>query len=227
MDPLDTVFRHLDRWRHFPSYQLERRADIFLSVYLKEVVEDFTGVGLEDEIIPELPIKHEQNCQSDKVDYALFAKDRSQVFFVELKTDAASRRDEQDAYLARAKGMGFRRVVEGIHAILASTNEHQKYHHLAVELARLGYFRVPVDLEDYTYPRPRTGLASRLRKIEVAAVDSKVEVIYVQPEATDGDLCIDFARFAECVSKHTDPLSKSFADHLQKWRSVAGASKPR
>lgn len=227
MDPLETVFRHLDRWRHFPSYQLERRADIFLSVYLKEVVEDLTGVGLEDEIIPELPIKHERNCQSDKVDYALFAKDRSQVFFVELKTDAASRRDEQDAYLARAKGMGFRRVVEGIHAILASTTEHQKYHHLAVELARLGYLRVPVDLEDYTYPRPRTGLAARIRKIEVAPVDSKVEVIYVQPEATNGDRCIDFAQFARCLGRYSDPFSTRFAEHLLKWRSIAGSGKPR
>jgi hypothetical protein len=226
MDPLDTVFRHLDRWRHFPAYQLERRADIFFSVYLKEVVEDLTGVALEDEIIPELPIKHERNCQSDKIDYALFAKDRSQVFFVELKTDAASRNEGQDAYLARAKGAGFRRIVEGIHAILASTAEHQKYHHLAVALGRLGYLRLPADLEDYTHPRPRTGLASRLRSIEVAPVDSRVELLYVQPEATDGDRCIDFARFAECVGRHADPFSKRFAEHLQKWTSIAGSSRP-
>jgi len=34
VDPFDVVFRHLDRWRHFPNYQLERRADVFFSVYL-------------------------------------------------------------------------------------------------------------------------------------------------------------------------------------------------
>jgi hypothetical protein len=32
MDPLDRVFENLDRWRHLPAYQMERRADIFFSV---------------------------------------------------------------------------------------------------------------------------------------------------------------------------------------------------
>jgi len=32
--PLQTIFRHLDCWRHLPAYQLERRADIFFSAYL-------------------------------------------------------------------------------------------------------------------------------------------------------------------------------------------------
>jgi hypothetical protein len=99
VDPLDVVFRHLDHWRHLPAYQLERRADIFFSVYLKSVIEEVAEVALEDEIIPELPLKGDliwpelPTNKSVKVDYALFAKDRSRVFFVELKTDSASRRD--------------------------------------------------------------------------------------------------------------------------------------
>ena len=54
MDPLSRVFENLDRWRHLPGYQLERRADIFFSAYLEDVVEEVTGVPLEEEIIPEL-----------------------------------------------------------------------------------------------------------------------------------------------------------------------------
>jgi hypothetical protein len=227
MDPLDTVFDNLDRWRHFPSYQLERRADIFFSVYLKEVVEEFEHCELEDEIIPELPIKHDGSSHSDKVDYALFAKDRSQVFLVELKTDSASLSDTQDAYLKRAKDRGFRRIVEGIRAIIACTAERQKYHHVAVALARLGDLHMPADLEEYTYPRPRAGLASRLSKIEVAPVDSKVHIIYVLPDVADDKRCIDFARFATCVGKYSDPLSQRFAEHLLKWTTIAGSTKPR
>jgi len=76
MDPLERVFRHLDRWRHLPNYQLERRADIFFSVYLGAVVEEFTGVALEEEFLPEFPLKRELSDKSVKVDYVLFAKDR-------------------------------------------------------------------------------------------------------------------------------------------------------
>ena len=60
----------------------------------------------------------------------------------------------------------------------------------------------------------------------VALEDPSIEIIYVQPEATEGDRCIDFARFAEYVGRRNDPLSKHFAEHLVKWRTIAGASEP-
>lgn len=231
MDPLDVLFRNLDRWRHLPSYQLERRADIFFSIYLKPLVEEFTGVPLEDEVVPELPIRRDliwtdlPSSQSVKVDYVLFAKDRSRVFFVELKTDCASRRDRQDEYLETASRLGFRKILEGIRSILLATNAHQKYHHLSAALARLGYLRLPTDLADYIHPAPRVGLTARLNQIEVL-LDSTVEVIYVQPEAVDGDRCIDFARFADFVGRHPDPVSQRFSQHLRRWCSVAGACLP-
>jgi hypothetical protein len=31
-DPTAEIFSTLDRWRHLPTYQLERRADIFLAI---------------------------------------------------------------------------------------------------------------------------------------------------------------------------------------------------
>ncbi|MCP4600495.1 MAG: hypothetical protein GY847_08180, partial [Proteobacteria bacterium] len=143
---INTVFNNLDHWRHLPNYQLERRADIFFSIYLKGVVENATGIELEDEIIPELPIKRDlvwpehPTSKSVKVDYTLFSKDRSRVYFVELKTDVGSRRDEQDHYLHKARELGFGKIVEGIRNILLATSFHQKYHHLASILARLGFF---------------------------------------------------------------------------------------
>jgi hypothetical protein len=232
VDPLDVVFRHLDRWRHLPNYQLERRADVFFSVYLKGVVEEFTGVALEDDVIPELPIKRDliwpdlPTNKSVKVDYALFARDRARVFFVELKTDGASRRDGQDTYLETAKRLGFRRIVEGIRAILLNTTAHQKYHHLAFALARLGYLKLPPGLASHIYPAPHPRLLSHLEEVVVSLDDPAVEVIYIQPEATDGDRCIDFTRFAEYVGKQSDPFSTRFAQHLLRWRTTAGSHEP-
>lgn len=232
MNQLEAVFANLDRWRHLPNYQLERRADIFFSVYLKGLMEEVTGVALDDVIIPELPIKREliwsdlATDKSVKVDYVLFAKDRSKVFFVELKTDAGSRRDTQDHYLEKATQLGFRKVADGICSIVRKTNAHQKYHHLVSALVGLGYLTMPDDVREFLYPAPRVGLTERLRQIAPTAADSAIEVLYVQPESTEGDGCIDFVRFAEFVERHDDPLSRVFAAHLRKWKDAAGACTP-
>jgi hypothetical protein len=161
-----------------------------------------------------------------KVDYVLFSKDRRQVFFVELKTDAHSRRDKQDEYLEAARQLGFRKIVQGVCDILRETKAHQKYHHLASALMRLGYLTMPADLREFVYPAPRVGLTQRLREIRVTDDDAVVEVLYVQPEATEDVRGIDFARFAAYVARFDDPLSRAFASHLLKWRSVAGSSEP-
>lgn len=233
MNPLDRIFANLDRWRHLPAYQLERRVDIFFSVYLKGLVEEVTGVPLEDEILPEVPIKRDlvwpeqRSSQSVKVDYALFAKDRKHVFFVELKTDASSRRDLQDGYLSAARRLGFRKIVRGFCDILLDTKAHQKYHHLASALARLGYLELPTDLRQFIYPTPRGAeLTQRLSAIRVTEADSLVEILYVQPKVTEGVRCIDFQRFAEYVARHPDPLSQAFASHLLRWQAAAGSSEP-
>lgn len=54
------LFDQLDTWRHLPSYQLERRADIFFSLYLQEVLEDNKvglGIPIDDRLIPEFPVR--------------------------------------------------------------------------------------------------------------------------------------------------------------------------
>lgn len=232
MNHLEALFANLDRWRHLPNYQLERRADIFFSIYLVDLLKEVTGVDLDHAIVPELPIKRDliwtdlPTDKSVKVDYVLFAKDRSRVFFVELKTDGGSRRDEQDHYLETAKQLGFRKIVEGLCSIVRSTTAHQKYHHLLSLLAGLGYVTMPADIREYLYPRPRPGLSARLEQIAPTALESTIEVLYIQPTNTEGDRCIDFETFAEHVARHDDPLSQTFAAHLRKWRDAAGACVP-
>jgi hypothetical protein len=128
--------------------------------------------------------------------------------------------------LETAKRLGFRRIVEGLRSIILATSAHRKYHHLAVALARLGYLKLPPDLKNHIYPVPGPRLLARLEEIVAAPDDPAVEVIYIQPEATGSDRCIDFARFAEYVGRHSDPFSQRFAEHLLRWRTVAGSSEP-
>ena len=45
----------LDRWRHFPAYQLERRADVFFALYLPGIVEHALGVKVDSRVIPVEP----------------------------------------------------------------------------------------------------------------------------------------------------------------------------
>ena len=234
-DPLQTIFHHLDRWRHLPAYQLERRADIFFSAYLKGVVEEFTGVQLEEQIIPELPIKRDivwpdkPSNQSVKVDYTLFSKDRRHVYLVELKTDAASRRDTQDWMYETICRVGLQRILEGIKAITLASKARQKYYHLLASLAELGFLSLPEDLEDYLYPQTRPGLTRRLEQVQVQVKKPApmIEVIYLQPQETDGIRCIDFETFAEYVSRFDDPVSLQFSAALRRWAATdAGAVMP-
>ena len=104
---LRAVFELLDRWRHLPAYQLERRADIFFALYLPGIVEHVLGVPVDPRVIPEFPIRKEYSRRSTKADYFLLSRDGSSAFLVELKTEMKSRNRRQDAYLADARDGGW------------------------------------------------------------------------------------------------------------------------
>ena len=232
MDPLEKAFTNLDQWRHFPAYQLERRADIFFSVYLPEVLAAYTGVEIDPRIIPEFPLKLDliwpgrPSSKSVKVDYVLFAKDRSRAYFVELKTDAASRRDAQDEYLSRAKELGFRALVQGVTAIAGRTTAYRKYYHLLHCLEDLGFLKLPPKLAEHLFPHVRPGVSQLLADIVVEPVDPAIDVVYLQPAETGHDATISFEMFADILKNRPDPLSRFFREHLLKWRSVAGCGRP-
>jgi hypothetical protein len=223
-DKLAETFQRLDQWRHFPDYQLERRADIYFALYLQQVVQEVTQTELQSTIIPELPIKRDliwpekPTCQSVKVDYALFSKDGEQIYFVELKTDQSSRRAAQDTYLSLAKTVGFGAIVDGIVQIARRTDAHRKYHRLLCELEALGFVQLPPDLRDFLYPQPRRGLAGQLRSIQLTPRNPRVNVLYVQPRSDGSPDTIGFDTFARVVRAHSDPLSQLFARYLDRWQ---------
>ena len=54
---INSVFKLLDEWRHLPKYQLERRADIYIALFLPVVLKDHLCLNSEPAIIPEFPMR--------------------------------------------------------------------------------------------------------------------------------------------------------------------------
>lgn len=77
----------LKRNKSFPNYHAERRIDIFINFFMKDILTEY----LEKEvsfICPEFPLKKEKGNLSTKLDYLYKTDD--EVVFVELKTDSKS-----------------------------------------------------------------------------------------------------------------------------------------
>jgi hypothetical protein len=229
---IDDLFELLGRWRHLPSYQLERRADVFFALFMREMLAERFGVALEEELVPEFPVKraliwpsHQAN-RSVKVDYVAFARDRSRCLFVELKTDVESRRDAQDEYLERIGELGLATVLDGLIDIVQATNAHRKYFHLLSILEQLGVLELPDGLADQTFPRAERGRSAMLDDIAVCVEPGEfdVDVVYVQPRG-DGEGVIDFAEFADWLNGR-GALAEAFSEALLDWRTPAGAAAP-
>ena len=101
MDSVNKLFDNLDKWRHLPSYQLERRADVFFSAYIGYLLEGNFGYEI-DQVIPEFPVRigtidpNVATNQSFKIDYLASVMGENKIIFLELKTDDRSRRGKQD-----------------------------------------------------------------------------------------------------------------------------------
>ena len=67
---METLFNHLDRWRHFAGFPLEPRVDALFGLFLPKVIEDCCGVEeMHPHVIPQFPLKKTDNNQSAKVDF--------------------------------------------------------------------------------------------------------------------------------------------------------------
>ena len=200
-DPtIDTVFDLLDEWRGLPSYQLERRADIYFALFLAAVLESHCNTEFEPLVIPEFPLRRgtlwaetERKYQnySVKVDYVAFTKGYEQVVFVELKTDMESLRSKQDEYLHRASKLEFGEFLNGLCPLITNSRQRKKYDRL-IHLLSNG---------------PRT------------AVHAKPKIVYIQPKGdAKGGCVITFEEFAKVVERSGD-IGRRFAQSLTRWAS--------
>jgi len=228
------IFSRLGRWRHFPNYQLERRADIFFSIYLVEYFQNLLKPTLQDIVIPEFPIKRDlvwkapPSQKSVKVDYVLFAQDHSLVLFVELKTAIASRREEQDNYLDISAKRPFAEILQGVKEISIHTKYKQKYFHLLSDLSQAGFLTLPSDLESFLFPRVKRGVRRVLEQIQILPHSPQTAVYYLQPDYYgQASNVISFNDFANFISKYDDEFTRLFTSSLGDWTAEAGSIPPR
>lgn len=227
------VMAQLDQWRHFPDYQLERRTDIYFAIYLRGFLQLHAATALQPTVIPEFPIKRDliwpdrPTHKSVKVDYVLFAEDRSKVFFVELKTDNASRRPAQDDYLAAARGIGFHAILDGLLKIITHTTSHQKYYHLLAALSNAGFVSLPPELSPAMFAASPTPFTHLYERIEIVPLTPSIQVLYLQPAIEEGlEDHVDFMTFATFLDARDDDFASCFASYLRRWTIPAGTIPP-
>ena len=129
---VESIFELLDKWRHLPAYQLERRADIFFALFLPDVLNHHLskrkrGIEIDRRLIPEFPLKRREDNGSKKADYLALSTDRKHAFLIELKTDIASletdRKKGRFCFLKRAVGRGMHELLCGLKCIVDATDK--------------------------------------------------------------------------------------------------------
>lgn len=238
---ISDLFCQLNSWRHLPDYQLERRADIFFALFLPEVLGKHFGICINPILIPEFPIKKvavapwlaksRRDNRSIKVDYLALQKSpdgkfAEQAFLVELKTDIASRREEQDKYLGYAVDAGLQKLIKGVLEICSVTRQKSKYVHLLYLLSKANL----IEYEDNLFP-VRSGKYSEAlkrikEKLEKRNDWPSLKVVYIQPELID---TIGFNEFA-CLLEMVEggEIRGLFARCLRTWvTDKAGSTNPK
>lgn len=226
-----SLFSRLDTWRHFPAYQLERRADIFFGLYLTDALNHHLRsrrIAINPRIIPEFPLGQTKTKRSDKADYFALSTDRMHAFLIELKTDLRSRRDTQDKYLEQASTRGMAELLCEVKSMAKTRNRptRKKYFHLLRALADLGLMKLPSELERKVYDRSYApGVYDCIEAIKFAPVLPTLEVIYILPTPRDNLDCIDFGTLAGIV-EHQGEIGGQFAHCLRRWAGIEAGSEP-
>ena len=99
-DFLNRLFELLTDNKKFPSYQAERRIDIFINLFLEEIIRNEYSDSKISFVAPEFPLKTSEISKkgkeyhrSTKVDYLCkrtLPESSSTILLIELKTDATS-----------------------------------------------------------------------------------------------------------------------------------------
>lgn len=230
MKKIKALFDRMDDWRHLPNYQLERRADLFFSLYLPEVLETKLDFPVAEQIIPEFPVRigtlypDTPIDKSYKIDYVALSAAADKAILVELKTDELSRRDSQDKYLTDCSKAGFTALLSGVLEIFRATNSKRKYFVLLEHLESMGLFRIPKDMKQIMLNPKLQGVTKASHEVEITASVTDSIIVYIQPNGS-GDNIINFDEFRAVVQKYDDPVSQRFACALTEWARVKAGDK--
>jgi hypothetical protein len=197
---INKLFDLLDDWRRLPDYQLERRADIFFALYLSEIIKGRFTTDIQY-IIPEFPIKKDDTNQSFKMDY--IAVSDAIVYFIELKTDNASRRSTQDEYLEKAKEKNISALIDGVLEIRKKTKAKKKYDHLLEKLEQIGWVKQNKEKWENT----------------IKHKDYNIQIVYIQPNNDHSNkTIISFDDVKKYLIHKEDELVQRFIKSLEKWK---------
>lgn len=204
---VDQLFTQLDNWRYLPAYALERRVDIYFSLYLKEIFQNKYHKHL-DVIIQEFPLRIgsiEENALgtnlSKKIDFVGIDQTAREVFLIELKTDMRSRRVKQDEYLLKAQKINVPGLVDGIIQIYKATKQKTKYNYLIKVLESLEWLK-------------KDG-----KTFQNASHVYRISIIYIQPTNEGNEAnTICFDDIISLLHAKEDAFSKRFAKSLELWK---------
>jgi hypothetical protein len=153
MDFLKDIFSLLDSNKGLPYYQAERRIDIFINLFLEEIIQQFTLFKNAKFIAPEFPLKRADSNRSSKIDYLCFDEIQKSVLFVELKTDKNSFNEKQ----------------------LEIYNRHLNWGTCLKELQIISSFA------NKKYLKKFEELFQKIQLIKGNADDLKIHIIYIAP----------------------------------------------
>ena len=236
MDQLvEMLFNRMDDWRHFPDYQLERRADILFSLYLPTILSQKLGKKISEHIIPEFPflidpkVTDKESNQSKKVDFLAFTDNFTEAFYVELKTDSRSVVPSQRRFYEEVVNQEFTTILKDVVTIFNNTdkNARMKYFHLLRQLEKLRLLVIPDKLKSIMGGSNHRGYRDPTIRFTYNDIVKKRQVVYIQPSTLiDAQPChsenntvvITFDEVANSIrDNHLDHFSQRFAESVRRW----------
>ena len=175
---LTDVFNVLVANKLLPKYQFERRVDIFVNVFLADILGALFG-GTYRLVVPEFPLKKDDNHLSTNVDYLLFhttPEAAENWIFLELKTAAGSIGQEQLDIYRRSVARGMPALMADLPLLRERTKARAEYDELARRVSAFPHDRpieiiylAPVAMNEADLgPGGRSVTFDQLRTVEIA-----------------------------------------------------------
>jgi len=225
------LFNLMDDWRNLPTYQLERRADLFFALYLPKVLVKREITKSLAKLIPEFPFWNDSRGGPPScVDYVALAPEEGLNILIELKTDHKVDLKQMDK-LCRLKDRGFREMVDDIRGRFCKHDHTGKYYHLLEKLSDMGLVNISSEvknamkIDDYATAKREAG------KNGVTLSDKKkfgvCKLIYIVPTKevaakVKADMTITFEDFRKAIPTNGSRVSQRFKESLSLWEEKAG-----
>jgi hypothetical protein len=128
---LESLLKLLSYNRDYPKYQHERRIDIFVNYFLRDILSTAFETDIQF-VVPEFPLEKANSRRSTNLDYLAYSATDSTVFLCEFKTTHRSFEKEQMERYFLAQKEGWGRILKDVEDIPAGTHPHDraKYQHL-------------------------------------------------------------------------------------------------